>query len=145
MRPILEFGSPVWNPWLIADKECIEKVQIKAVNSISGLKGKSYAEKLKEINLMSLEMRRIKADLIQTYKILNRFDDVKPETWFQTVGENPVRLTRLSDYPLNLIKTRSRLDIKGNSFSQRDIGSWINLPTFVKRKPTISSFKKALD
>lgn len=145
VRPILEFGSPVWNPWLKADKDCIEKVQIKAVNAISGLKGKSYEEKLKEINLMSLDMRRLKADLIQTYKILNRIDDVKPETWFQTVGENPVRQTRLTDYSLNLIKTRSRLDIRGNFFSQRVIVPWNNLPTTVKSKPTISAFKKALD
>ena len=94
---------------------------------------------------MSLDMRRLKADLIQTYKILNRIDDVKPETWFQTVGENPVRPTRLTDYPLNLIKTRSRLDIRGNFFSQRVIFPWNNLPTLVKSKPTISAFKKALD
>jgi len=33
-------------------------------------------------------MRRFKADIILTFEILNRIDDVKPETWFQTVGEN---------------------------------------------------------
>ena len=61
VRPILEFGSPVWNSWLKADKDCIELVQIKAVNAISGLKGKSYEEKLKEINLMSLKYEKIKS------------------------------------------------------------------------------------
>ena len=88
-------------------------------------------------------MRRLKADLIQTYNILNRIDDVKPETWFQTVGEYPVIQTRLTDYPLNLIKMR--LDIRGNFFSQRVIVPWNNLLTTVKSKPTISAFKKALD
>ena len=39
------------------------------VNMISSLSGKSYEEKLAEINTMSLASRRIRADLIQTFKI----------------------------------------------------------------------------
>jgi ribonucleases P/MRP protein subunit RPP40 len=46
VRPHLEFASPVWSPWLEADKEVLEKVQRKAVNIISGLKAKTYEEKL---------------------------------------------------------------------------------------------------
>ncbi len=48
MRPHLEFASPAWSPWLEADKEVLEKVQKRAVNMISGLKAKTYEEKLRE-------------------------------------------------------------------------------------------------
>ena len=27
VRPILEYNSPVWNPWLISDIKCVERVQ----------------------------------------------------------------------------------------------------------------------
>jgi len=43
--PHLEFTAPAWSPWTITDKECIESVQKKAIKAVSGLKGKTYAEK----------------------------------------------------------------------------------------------------
>ena len=55
VRPHLEFASPAWSPWLEADKEVLEKVQRRAVNMISGLKAKTYAEKLRELGLTTLE------------------------------------------------------------------------------------------
>jgi hypothetical protein len=42
-------------PWLEADKEVLEKVQRRAVNMISGLKARTYAEKLRELGLTTLE------------------------------------------------------------------------------------------
>jgi Reverse transcriptase (RNA-dependent DNA polymerase) len=39
VRPHVEFATPVWSPWLSADRERIEKVQSKAVQMVSGLKG----------------------------------------------------------------------------------------------------------
>jgi hypothetical protein len=49
VRPQLEFASPAWSPWLGADKEVLEKVQKRAVNMISGLKAKTYEEKLRKL------------------------------------------------------------------------------------------------
>jgi hypothetical protein len=55
VRPHLKFASPAWSPWLEADKEVLEKVQKRAVNMISGLKAKTYEEKLRELGLTTLE------------------------------------------------------------------------------------------
>ena len=71
VRPHVEFASPAWSPWTEADKMTIERVQMKAVGMISGLTGKSYKEKCAEIGLETLEDRRIRQDLVQTFKILN--------------------------------------------------------------------------
>ena len=87
MSPILEFCSSVKNPWLTSDIESLEKVQKKAVRNISGLKGKTYEEKLKELNTLSLKDRRLKTDLTKVLKILNKKDDVDPSNWFQTYDE----------------------------------------------------------
>ena len=130
---------------LKSDIELLEKVQMKAVKAISSLKAKTYPEKLKELKLMSLETRRSRYDLIQVFKSLHKLDKVNPVTWFKTVGENPPRVTRLSNYELNLIKTRSRLDVRNQFFSQRVVDKWNSLTTDVKTKPSLNSFKNTLD
>ena len=145
VRPILEFSCPAWNPWLKSDIDVLEKVQIKAVNAISTLKSKTYPEKLNELKLMSLETRRTRYDLVQVYKTLNSIDKVNSNTWFKTVGENSTRATRLTDYELNLVKPRARLDMRSYFFSHRVIDKWNQLPTLVKNRPSVKSFKNAVD
>ena len=53
---------------------------------MSGLKGSTYEEKLKKLNLQTLEDRRKRADMIKTFKIVNGFDNIDKNTWFKFVG-----------------------------------------------------------
>jgi ribonuclease P/MRP protein subunit RPP40 len=55
--PHLEFAVQAWNPWLAGDIELLEKVQRRAVNMVSGLKGTTYEEKLSELDMLTLEER----------------------------------------------------------------------------------------
>ena len=45
---------------------------------IVGLRSKTYEDKLIELGLTTLEIRRKRYDLVQTFKILNGFDKVNP-------------------------------------------------------------------
>jgi hypothetical protein len=101
VRPHLEFTVPAWSPLQEGDKEVLEKVQKRAVRMISGLEGKTYKERLKEVGLLSLEERRHQADMVQTYKIVTGKDMVKSETWFQSETLTG-RATRSTDDPLNV-------------------------------------------
>ena len=58
VRPHLEYCIQAWNPWLIKDKEILEKVQKRAISMTSGLSGSTYEEKLRKVGLTSLEERR---------------------------------------------------------------------------------------
>ena len=80
VRPHLEFAVTSWSHWLEADKTCLEKIQQRAVSMISGLKGATYEEKLKEIGLTTLEERRHQADMLQAFKIIRGFDKVDSST-----------------------------------------------------------------
>jgi len=117
VRPHLEFASPAWSSWTAADKEGLEKVQIRAVNSISGLKGASYEERLAELGLLSLEQRRNQADLVQTYKILHKVDNVDSGQWFEIFEDN--RVTRGQQGKFKLIAGGTRLELRRNFYSHK--------------------------
>ena len=144
VRPHVEFASPAWSPWNETDKAVIEKVQIKAVNMISGLAGKTYEEKCLELGLETLEERRKKQDLLQTYKICSGKDRIRPEQLFDRVGDNPGRETRFTADPQNIVVKRSRLDIRKNSFALRIADDWNSLSNGIKTCKTATAFKNAI-
>ena len=59
---------------------------MRAVSFVSGLKGSTYEEKLKELHLQTLEDRRKRADIIQIFKIVNGFDNVDKNTGFERLS-----------------------------------------------------------
>ena len=68
--PLLEYNSSIWSPHLIKDIRLIESVQRRFTKRLSNLSGKSYCERLNILHLERLDVRRLRADLILTYKIL---------------------------------------------------------------------------
>ena len=59
VRCHLEFAVTSWAPWPNSDIDIHERVQRRAVNLVTGLKGKTYEEKLSELGLKSLQEFRI--------------------------------------------------------------------------------------
>jgi hypothetical protein len=141
VRPHLEFSTPAWAPWHEADKETLEKVQKRAVNMVSGLRGKNYEEKLQELGLQTLEERRIQADMVQVYKILNGKDKVNKDTWFKMMQDGE-RVTRATSDPLNIQAQYGRLDIRRNFFTHRVVEQWNKIPEDLKNARTVQSFRK---
>jgi ribonuclease P/MRP protein subunit RPP40 len=90
---------------------------------VSGLKDQSYEEKLLELNLPSLEERRLHADMVQTFKIVMEIDRVDHKTWFQLATDGG-RANRSADCPLNLRQKAATLEIRRNFFSIRVIDYW---------------------
>ncbi len=138
--PHLEFASPAWSPWTMADKEVLERVQEKAIRMVSGLDSRSYEARLKELGMLSLEERRHQTDMVQLYKIIHGYDSVDASHWFQHVNSNGIVTRGVAD-PLNLVQARSRLDIRKNFYSQRVAEAWNRIPYDLKRAPTIGAFK----
>jgi hypothetical protein len=82
VRPHLEYGSNVWS--LIYKKEAIqiENVQRRATKLVQNIQHLSYTERLKYIGLPSHQYRRLRADMVETFKILNNIDKVQYEHIF---------------------------------------------------------------
>ena len=66
----IEFGVQEWSPNLEKDKLLSEKALIWATKIIQGFRKLSYNERLRRTWLTRLEERRIRGDLIETFKIV---------------------------------------------------------------------------
>ena len=152
VRCHLEYAVQVWNPWLAQDIENIESVQKRAIRMCRGLSG-TYKEKLKAVGLTTLCERRVRGDMIQTFKILQGIDDVDASTWFTRVSDlhqkNRQAVRVGSDgqveEEMNLLKPKARLDVRKNFFSCRVVDPWNCLPTNVQGSVDVDSFKESYD
>ena len=96
----------MWSPFLAGDIDSLERVQHRATKLIPTIANLSYEQQLKILNLQSLYARRVRGDLIETYKILNGLTGMHINNYF-TLNTNSI--TR--GHSMKLFKERSRLNI----------------------------------
>jgi len=67
----------VWSPYMKKDIEALEKVQKRATKVLPQLKHMNYSDRLKACKLPTyLHYRRIRGDMIETYKIMTGKYDI---------------------------------------------------------------------
>ena len=142
VRPHLEYGQVIWSPHLRKYINMIEKVQIRATKLINGFQNLSYEERLKKLNLPTLAYRRLRGDMIETYKHFNSYDPSILPTSF-TPRDRP---SRSHGYQLQpIIPKDGERGVQKNSFYCRIADTWNNLPRDVVAAPTMDAFKNRLD
>ena len=144
VRPHLEFAAPAWNPWLEGDIQRLEQVQKMAVAMISGLAGKTYEEKLKELGMETLRERRDRLDLTQAFKIVKGLDRVAPGSVFEHAARGGGPRTRLAAGGPVMVIQRARKDVRKNFFTIRMADRWNKLDPKLKERHTTAGFKNAL-
>ena len=141
IRPTLEYNSVVWSPYLLKDIDLIEKIQRRFLKKIDGFMDISYKERLRLANLESLEMRRLKADLVMVYKIIHGHVDIKIDDFFSFTPSTVT--TRGNRYKLR------KKNVKNNtymfSFTNRVVNPWNSLPNCVVEARSVAAFKKLLN
>ena len=66
----------IWYPVTKKNKQSIENLHCRATKIVPEIKDLSYEERLRELNLPTLEYHRRRGDLIQWFKILHGIDDI---------------------------------------------------------------------
>ena len=139
VRPILDYGSAIWNPYHKQDIIKLEKVQRRATKIISDLRNLPYRERLRKCKLMTLEERRRRYDLIEMFKIMKGIYRIDKDKLFE-LNHNSTR-----GHSMKIRKKHCRLNIRKNFFTQRIINDWNHLPQSAINKNTVLEFKKELD
>jgi Reverse transcriptase (RNA-dependent DNA polymerase)/Endonuclease-reverse transcriptase len=141
VRPHLEFAVQAWSPWQQADKDTLENVQRKAIGMVSGLQGRTYEERLRELGLTTLEERRHQFDMAHMYKICTGKDGLRREDWFAPPPAAAARTRQHAD-PLNVRPLHGRLEIRKNFFTVRAGEPWNAIPGRIKHARTATIFKR---
>jgi ribonucleases P/MRP protein subunit RPP40 len=140
VRPRLEYCVQFWSPFLRKDIDMMERVQKRATRLIEGFKDMSYEQRLAETDLITLEKRRVRGDLIEVFKIMKGFVKIDYRKFFEisTLGK-----TR--GHSLKLVKNCCSGERRKQSFSQRVINGWNGLPQYVIDADSVNCFKNRLD
>ena len=135
IRPILEYVTPIWCPHLINEIDRLESVQRRFTKFLPGYRNLSYVDRLRRLNIKSLEERRIMFDLILVFKIINNLISLDSRDYFEFASS----ITR--GHNLKIKTNYCRTNTKKFSFPNRIINCWNNLPDDVVNSTSLSIFK----
>ena len=86
----------------------------------------------------SLQARRERTDLIDSYKFLNGLYKTHPEHFFSAPS------MQMRGHSKKLFQRRTCTKLAGHFFSNRVVKPWNNLPEEVVSAPTVDTFKRKL-
>ena len=137
--PLLSYCSSVWSPSTIGNIVALESVQKLFTRRIPGLKFMSYKDRLATLQLPSLELRRIRADLVLCFKILNGLIAGPPELYGLNLYKGATR-----GHDMRLMKAHDRVDARKHYFGCRITSPWNSLPSELVHSTSVSLFKRGL-
>ena len=140
VRPHLEYGNIIWHPFLKRQSVAIEKVQRRATKLLYECKDMPYPDRLKYLNIYSLKGRRLRGDLIETYKIANKLTDIEFKELFTLTHTDKTR-----KFEGKLVLEHCKTNIRKNFLSQRIVHHWNSLPEHYKFADSTNMFKNLLD
>ena len=143
VRPILEYGSVIWDNCDEIDKKLLEDTQLDAARIITGaIRGTSHNEIYEEIGWETLETRRERQQLLLMHKMIN---GVAP-TYLQNLI--PSLSSQTHRYPTsnrhNLVKIKCESESYRNSFLPKTVKNWNLLPLETRNITDFQAFKNIL-
>jgi ribonucleases P/MRP protein subunit RPP40 len=147
IRPLLEYGIPAWNSLSKNDSRLLEKVQRRVTKSLLSTRNLDYQNRLLTFNMQSLQIRRIRGDLIQMYKAILRQDEIN---WYNPIAAAPLlscfgSASSVRGNSMKLEIKQANTNVRQNFFTTRAARHWNLLSECCVRAPTLNSFKNYLD
>ncbi len=140
IRSILEYNCEIQSPLYIQDIDRIESIQRKFTKRINGLFHRTYKQRQIFCGFESLELRRIKRDVILVYKIVHNIVDLRFDDYFAYAPNVGTRGNSLKLYPFFAGR-----NVAFNFFGNRVVNYWNSLPDYVVTAASLNIFKNRLD
>lgn len=141
VRPLLEYGYQIWSPYFQKDISLLERAQKQATKMVASIRNLSYEDRLEALALTTLEERRHRGDLIETYKILTERYDVAGIKLMYAMNKND----QLRGHSLKLNRTSCHSNPRKHFIASRVVDSWNRLPEEVISATSVINFKNKLD
>ena len=143
IRSHMEYAVQAWSPHLVKDILILENVQRRATKLVTSLRDKTYEVRKLALDLTSLAERRERGDLIQVFKIMHGYDNLRRDDFFVLHSDSRRPSTR--GHSLKILTKSSKTVRRRKYFDIRIINKWNELSEKVVCKQSVSSFKTKLD
>ena len=132
----------MWPPSLKQLTESLEKVQRRFTKRIVGMHNLTYHQRLICLGLESLELRRLRADLLLVYKILFGLTALRSEDFFKiNLNRNCMNLR---GHAYQVIYDVARKSVRNTFFANRVISVWNSLPFNSTNFASFNIFKNSI-
>ena len=118
----------------------IERVQRRYTKRLCGLSNISHSERLRRLQLCSLELRRLHFDPFLCYRIIFGLVNVCVSDFFELHCASQTR-----GHPFKLYKERSYSSVRTSYFSVRVINVWNSLPGDRVDFSSFAAFKQTIE
>jgi len=139
VRPILEYCSQVWNPVYIGNIRKIESVQRSFTRRLFGFSKLTYEQRLSALKAESLELRRLKSDLIFLFNVFSDKSVID-----SSILPRDTRGICTRGHSLKLVKNHCVSNCRLHSFPVRCINVWNVLPSNIVESSNLAVFKHRL-
>ena len=122
-----------YGPSYLLDNQKIERIQYKACRMNQPINQLPYHDRLRQLNLSSLQHHRRRGDL---YKILKGTYDIHNQLSSNSITRGHTK---------KLFKYHTNSYTRFNFYSNRVINDWNSLPQSIVDSPSVNEFKMLLD
>ncbi|XP_063420483.1 uncharacterized protein LOC134705692 [Mytilus trossulus] len=98
----------------------------------------------KKLGLPTLSYRRIRGDMIETFKTMNGYYDKEVSSFLRKADDSQQRCSSRTNSN-KVVHQRFQSNIRKHSFSVRIAKTWNKLPDKITKSPSINAFKNRLD
>ena len=145
VRPLLEYCTPLWSGTTRSNIRAIESVQRSMTRYIFNYRDINYKERLVNLNMLPLTMRRELNDITFFWKCLHDMYSVDLSHYVNFSGSNTIHSTRsTTDTAFLMVPPLCRTEGFKRSFFNRIVPLWNSLPHSVRCIENLSTLKHVL-
>ena len=142
VRSLMEYCSPLWSPQTVGDIQLLESVQRGFTAKVSGMKDLDYWQRLKALDLMSLQRRRDRYAVLTMHKTYRGLIPNETGVNFNRTSRHGIK-AEIPD--LSRVKSKRTSTLYSSSFGSIGPRLWNCLPDDLREIEDPDLFKYELD